>query len=46
MILTLIISTLLTLPMGKEETKETIRFNEMVLVEETTLPKPSITTKR
>ena len=46
MILTFIISTLLTLPMEKEETKEIIRFNEMVLVEGTTLPKPSITTKR
>lgn len=46
MILTLIISTLLTLPMEKEETKAAIRFNEMVLVEETTLPKPSITAKR
>ena len=46
MILTLIIRPFLTLPMEKEETKETIRFNEIVLVDETTLPKPSITTKR
>lgn len=47
MILTFIISAMLAFPMGEREKKdETLRFKEMVLVEETTLPKPFITEKR
>lgn len=46
MILTIIISAMLT-TFPKEETPKATRFsNDMVLVEETTLPKPFVTTKR
>ena len=46
MVLMIIISAMLT-TFPKEETPKVIRFsNDMVLVEETTLPKPFVTNKR